>query len=159
MAPFKVRSPLAMQITRADRQKFNEAVANGFYPCAPDTIRGSSRIFDENDLVSLFIFARLLEFGLPPRSAGSLACKFMEKSSNNPEEDRIVFAKGISGAGHFFLGGEYDPDIEKKGRFYHGISPVAFTVDFHVSNIRAIIRREIEAERMIIGADEDESEG
>lgn len=155
MSAYKVRSVLAMKIAHADRQKFNEAVAGGMYPCAPETMRGSSRIFDEDDVIGLTVFSRLIDLGLTPRMAGSLACNFMSTARNAPDEDRIVYVKGANGVGHFFTGSNYDPDIEKKGRHYSMISPVVYSIDFNVGEIRKKFRTMVEEERMIIGPDEE----
>jgi hypothetical protein len=156
MPGFKARSPLAMRIANVDRQKFNEAVSAGHYGCAPETNRGSSRIFSEDDLVGLYVFGRLLDIGMGTRAAGSFACKFKEKTESHPEEASIVFVKGMSGAAHFFLGSEYNPKAAEEGKTYLGSSPVSFSINFHLGNIRSFIRRELEDEGKILGRDDDE---
>lgn len=150
----RVRSGAAMRIASIDRLKFNEAVADGFYPCAPRTTRGSVRLFNEDDLVALCIFARLLEYGLIPRMAGALACDFAEQARLNPKEDRIIYVKSLSGMGTFFPGSHWYPDYLKNNVTYGGVGRVAFAMDFNVAEIRQVIAEAIEDERSIIGEDE-----
>jgi hypothetical protein len=70
----RVLTALAVALTGVSRLKFNEAVSRGHYVCAPETDAGSSREFDEDDLVGLYVFGHLLGFGMPPRHAGQYAC-------------------------------------------------------------------------------------
>lgn len=67
-----VRSTVACRIAGIDRDRFNEHVAAGRFPCAPRVRKGETRLFDATDLLLLFLFARLLEFGLNARKAGHL---------------------------------------------------------------------------------------
>jgi hypothetical protein len=143
-----------MRIVGLDRLKFNEAVAAGHYPCAPQTPKGSSRIFGEDDLIALYVFARLTEMDMLPRRAGALACDFASKVKMSPKEDRIIFARSINGGAVFFRGSEYDPDHAKKGRVYDPPGEIAYTLDFHVRNIRKLIRDVLEKEHSILGGDE-----
>ncbi|MEL6172727.1 MAG: hypothetical protein AAFR02_12070, partial [Pseudomonadota bacterium] len=70
-------------------KRFNEAVAKDFYPCAPSAKRGSARKFNENDVVALFIYARLLEQEIPQRLAGQVACQVRSKIEEDPEAQEI----------------------------------------------------------------------
>src|SRR5438132_13846853 len=91
--PRRVRSAIALQLVNLERLKFNEAVANGHYPCAPITTAGSVRLFAEDDLVALYVFARLLELNVASRRAGQLACEFKShmRSKGTEDADRIVY--------------------------------------------------------------------
>lgn len=73
MSLLKVRAPLAMRIAQIDRDRFNEAVARGDYPCAPRVVAGATRIFALDDLVVLCIYGHLVNTGEAPRKAGLLA--------------------------------------------------------------------------------------
>lgn len=75
MTNYRFKTKLACQIARVDRAKFNDAVANNLYECAPPTSRGSTRIFDVVDMLALMVFGRLLEIGLSAKDAGYLACR------------------------------------------------------------------------------------
>lgn len=159
MPPTRVRAPLAMRITRMDRQKFNEAVADGFYPCAPSAVRGSARLFDEDDLVALFYFARLTEMGVAPRLAGHLACQVREHLSGTADkprdlsEPRVSHVRSISGMGSTFSG--YDPDHVQKKKHYPASGPIALSIEFNIVVVRAFIQAQIEEERSILGDEED----
>jgi len=157
MSPLRARSALAMQIVGLDRLKFNEAVAAGYYPCAPQTPKGSSRIFSEDDLIALYVFARLTEMDMLPRRAGTLACDFVSKVRMSPNEDKVILASSINGGAIFFHGSEYDPNHATKGLVYDPPGEIAYTLDFYVGNIRKLIRRALERalekERSILGDD------
>ena len=45
-------------------------IAIGGYPCLPGTAPGSPRTFDEIDLLALYVYGRLLAFGLNVLRAG-----------------------------------------------------------------------------------------
>lgn len=165
MARIRVRAPLACRIVGLDRVKFNDAVASGAYPCAPATMKGSARLFDEESLLPLYFFARLTEFGIPASRAGQLACEMAStaRQESTQHNDRITFVRGTSH--ETFLaptaklpGGElkvwYDPDHEKNGMGYHGIGRVLFTIDFYVGHVRQIIADAIEEERNTLGEED-----
>lgn len=60
----------ACRLAKVNPYRLNEAIAAGFYPCAPQTKPGSRRMFSENDAVKLCVFGSLLGDGYPPRAAG-----------------------------------------------------------------------------------------
>lgn len=49
----------AAEIVRMDRQRLNEDIASGIYPCAPATRAGKGRVWDENDLIALRLYGFL----------------------------------------------------------------------------------------------------
>jgi hypothetical protein len=159
MMQFRVRSALAMRIVGLDRLQFNEAVASGFYPCAPATRKGSARQFTDDDLVGLYILARLTEMDMLARRAGPLACEFMAEMHGHRDEERIVFIKSVSGYSTFLPGSLFDPDHVNKGKYYPGIGPIAFTITFHIGEIRKHIADAISAESNILGEDDAEIGG
>ncbi|MDG4650438.1 hypothetical protein P6F26_18500 [Roseibacterium sp. SDUM158017] len=72
-------SSTACQAAGIDKQRFNEAVAAGRYPCAPAVRKGGTRTFRRDDIVALFVFARLIEQDIPARVAGEIACALRTK--------------------------------------------------------------------------------
>jgi hypothetical protein len=50
-------------------------IAIGGYPCLPGTVPGSPRTFDETDLLALYVFGRLVAFGLDFLRAGEYASR------------------------------------------------------------------------------------
>ncbi|MBT3779995.1 MAG: hypothetical protein HOF91_08265 [Rhodospirillaceae bacterium] len=152
--PIRVRTALAARIARIDHQRYNEAVADDLYPCAPLTMKGSSRIFDSDDLLGLFIYGRLTTMGLPPRHAGRLACEAKGTLERNSEEERIVYVRSEADLHAMIPGSQYDPDHEKKGRGYRGLGRIVFTIEFYVDTIRDIIAKAIEDEQSILGEED-----
>ena len=74
----------ACRIAGFDRQRLNDDIASGIYPCAPHGRAGVARTFDHDDLVGLHIYATLCQefrFGKP--YAAQLACEVI-KSLKNP---------------------------------------------------------------------------
>src|SRR5437870_718030 len=92
----RVRAAMACRIVNLDRVKFNDAVANKLYPCAPSTMPGSARAFTEEQLLPLFYFARFTEFGIPAGRAGHLACELNNamQSEGVDEADRFILLVG-----------------------------------------------------------------
>lgn len=58
-----MRAADACRFAGIDRSRLNEAIAAGLYSHAPKTIAGKARVFGENDLVALQVFASLVRFG------------------------------------------------------------------------------------------------
>ena len=170
MAPkFKVRAGFACRIVNLDRVKFNDAVASGTYPCAPSTRSGAARIFEEEELLPLFFFARLTEFGLPAGRAGYLACQMGETARSDDAEpaERIIYVHGQTGSGFFIPNkskrpkdGEivvnYVPEHETPteehptGGHYPGTGRVLFTIDFYIKHVREIIKMHLDYEASIL---------
>ena len=48
-------------------------IATGGYPCLPGAVPGSPRTFDETDLLTLYVYGRLLAFGFDVMRAGEYA--------------------------------------------------------------------------------------
>ena len=86
---FKYPGATACQIAGINKQRFNEAVAAGRYPCAPKVLKGGTRAFREEDIIALFIYARLIEQNMPPRVAGEIACTLRAKLEEYPDADEV----------------------------------------------------------------------
>ena len=65
----------ACRTAEVDYDDFTLAVAAGSYPCLPLAVGGTSRRFDETDLLALYIYGRLLAFGFGALRAGEYACR------------------------------------------------------------------------------------
>ena len=130
------RSAVACRIVSLDRVKFNDAVASGTYPCAPSTTGGSARLFTEEDLLPLFFFARLTEFGLPAGKAGSMACEIASRvATSKKRSNHITLSYGVS------------TNVWAMGEKRHaGLGRLIFTVVFHIADVRRIIADGINAE-------------
>lgn len=65
----------ACRAAEVDYDDFTLMVAAGSYPCLPPAVGGTSRCFDETDLLTLYIYGRLLAFGFGALRAGEYACR------------------------------------------------------------------------------------
>lgn len=168
MSKLRIRAALACRIVNLDRVKFNDAVASGTYPCAPSTIKGSARLFTPEELVPLYFFARLMEFGIPAGRAGHLACKMASCAEHefNAGADRIILLRGT--ITETFVPSQqifpehmeeepkvYDPQHEKNGSYYPSLGRILFTVEFYISHVRQIIAAAIEEERNTLGPEDE----
>lgn len=160
----KVRSAMAMDVVGLDRLRFNEAVTDGFYSCAPETQRGKVRLFGEADLVNLFIFARLLKVGLTSRRAGEIACLVKAKmdepwpalSGYSPAEAKALAHKFPVETSFVVVFGEethaeVQPAIVLRGsefaasetRIFRGVGRASVAVSFDVAHILDIVRERV----------------
>jgi len=167
---------MACRIVNLDRVKFNDAVANGVYPCAPATRSGSARVFTEEELLPLFFFARLTEFGVLAGKAGRLACEMASVARRDYAEpaERIIYVQCTSDG--FFktnkiklttsglVEQDYDPEHEQPGRnpkypngmAFIGSGRVLFTIDFYIKHVREIIADRLADEASILGEEDPE---
>ncbi len=162
------RTALACKIVGLDRLRFNDAVANGVYTCAPPTAKGSSRLFDADAMIPLYLFARLTDFGITAGRAGAMACDVAStlKQDSYRDNDRITLVRGTRGEhfrgsapldhkGDLIVKEVYDPDHEKNGFEYRGAGRVILTVDFYISHIRSTIADGIADELRKYGQDDE----
>jgi hypothetical protein len=73
----------ACRAADVDYDDFTLTVAAGSYPCLPLAADGASRVFDETDLLTLYIYGRLLSFGFGALRAGEYACRMHEAMRAN----------------------------------------------------------------------------
>lgn len=146
----KFRTQAACRIARISPQRFNEAVAAGNYPCAPEVARGSTRVFTESDLIALFFYGQLLEQGFPPRLAGQYACRVSAVLDRVPDENEVVVIRSEIGKIEGLAGSllEETPKASSAGL-------VLQRFIFDVENARKIIRKEIAEELSVIGEDDE----
>jgi hypothetical protein len=168
MSNLRIRAALACRLVNLDRVKFNEAVAAGAYPCAPITVKGSARLFDMDQLLGLFFFARLMEFGFSAGRAGYLACEVANHAARETyrEADRVIllrsydletFVASVEIA--LYSGNDkkviYDPDHEKHGTHFPGLGRIIMTMEFYIAHVRKILADAVERERNILGTEEE----
>ena len=63
----------ACEVAQVPYDDFILTIAAGSYPCLPGVDPGSSRQFDETDVLALYVYGRLLGFGA--LRAGEYACR------------------------------------------------------------------------------------
>jgi DNA-binding transcriptional MerR regulator len=151
MPQTKFRIRVACRIAKVDHARFNEAVAAGNYPCAPDVTRGATRLFDEDDLVALFIYGRLLDRGFSPRQSGNYSCKIRDQLRKTPNEEAIVIIHTFPGSVEVQA---VNPAEKLSTRNAAG-QQIFSRLEFHIANVREFVRDEMQEEIRIVG-EEDE---
>ncbi|BBC74405.1 conserved hypothetical protein [Altererythrobacter sp. B11] len=91
MAEIKTRlaTKIACRVVGLDRDRFNEHVAAGNFPCAPETIPGRARYFDPDDMIGLWLFKEFLDEGVDAPVAGRMACEIMRCARQHPDAPTI----------------------------------------------------------------------
>lgn len=158
MTVLKFRTAVACRIARIDRDRFNEAVAAGNYPCAPRTDRGATRVFDVNDLIALRYYGQLLNFGIAPRTAGYWACELLQAVRCEPETDEIILCFGNEGIEHAVTRESVSQiaNETERNQILHGDAffPVLHRICVDIRAIRGLVKFEIERELSVIGPDD-----
>lgn len=85
-------STYACEVAFVNKQRFNEAVARGDYPCAP-RVDGRTRIFTARDVFGLWLYGHLTDEGLPPAKAGDLACQLVEVMRERPDLEEVAVVR------------------------------------------------------------------
>lgn len=85
---YTATTALACAISGAHPDRFNEAVANGNYPCAPRTKAGKKRSFAVNDIIAMRVYKMALDTGTRPEWAGKKACLIREFLDQYPDADK-----------------------------------------------------------------------
>jgi hypothetical protein len=89
----RLSTSLACRVVGLNRDRFNEYVAAGSFPCAPATVPGRARLFDPNDMLTLHLFKRLMDDGYTVGSAGKIACEIGLVAKCNPEARAITYVE------------------------------------------------------------------
>lgn len=147
----KARTAVATEIAMVNRQRFNEAVAEGFYPCAPKTVRGATRVFDVNDIVALRVYGRLLDEGMIPRAAGQMACDLRTLLAQYPEIDRAVCVTASMGSPVWMPSDQLD----RSHTFISGLDIVSVR-EFFLEFTRKRVIHELMELNSIVGPDDGE---
>jgi hypothetical protein len=126
----------AAKVANLDRQRLNEYIAAGDYRCAPETVSGRTRLFDEEDLIALFIFARMLERGHRPKAAGKIAEQILKGLRDQPGAERILIGENVAFTGYWYGG----KSIELPSADFAG-NRVLGRTEYDVAAVREIVRR------------------
>ena len=148
----KLTTKAACRVARIDRDRFNEHVAGGRFPCAPITIPGRARLFTPEDLVPLWLFQELTEDGYDSTTAGRIACEVARVARVNPEAPVIALVWGFTApptcdaviADHVPAPGEW-------GTTLFGGGTIRRVDYFNIAKTREFIARAIEEEQAVIG--------
>lgn len=85
-------STYACEVAFVNKQRFNEAVARGDYPCAP-RVEGRTRPFAARDVVGLWLYGHLTDDGIPPARAGELACNLVAVLRERPDLEEVALVR------------------------------------------------------------------
>ncbi|KWV54235.1 hypothetical protein AS156_00395 [Bradyrhizobium macuxiense] len=82
----------ACKVAQVPYEDFISTVMAGSYPCLPGAAPGSSRRFDETDLLALYIYGRLRAFGFGALRAGEYACRAHAVLTAQPQARSVSIA-------------------------------------------------------------------
>ena len=149
--PSKLTTAAACRVARIDRDRFNEHVAGGRYPCAPDTIPGRARLFDPDDMIALYLFREIMDDGIEASVAGKIACEIAAVARNNPHARAISYVQTYFGrVGHAYLAEDVPPHANWDETLIGG-TDIRKVTTFRIGKLREMIARYTEEERSIIG--------
>jgi hypothetical protein len=163
----KLRAPLACRLARVDKQRFNEAVARGEYPCAPRAVQGVSRTLSIAETIALYCWGRMLELTISSKQAGNFACEILTlvkhiDEGRAPAHAWACIIKTGWDSYEFACSDPNEPDIEKRQKagvvsptpLNYGQSGVIFTINFQIAFIRGMIRQGVDEYRATLGEEE-----
>ncbi|WP_375783276.1 hypothetical protein ACE10Z_25825 [Bradyrhizobium sp. Pha-3] len=91
-ARFDLAIAEACRIAQVPYEEFVSTVMAGSYPCLPGVAPGSPRRFGETDLLTLYIYGRLLAFGFGGLRAGEYASRAHAGLTAEPRANSISIA-------------------------------------------------------------------
>jgi hypothetical protein len=155
--PKKLTTAAACRVARIDRSRFNEHVAAGRFPCAPETSQGRGRLFDPDDMIALCLFTELLEDGISVHQAGHIACEVARAARQSPDARAISYVRSNAIRSGFTVNGMAlpasslpDPETWNKSAF-NGVDLIEKVTTFNVWQMRERIKQRTEEENSVIG--------
>lgn len=146
----KLTTVAACRVAGFHRDRFNELVHDGAFPCAPQTVPGRARLFDPDDMIALVLFKRLMDDGMTPQAAGVTACEVASGARDNRSEPVIAFVQVYTGTPYAIPAGEVPPMANWQNAHFNG-STIRKVTMFNVEHLRNLIAHGTEEERSIIG--------
>ncbi|MFI5410155.1 hypothetical protein [Kaistia sp. UC242_56] len=149
----KLTAVAACQVARIDRDRFNEHVAGGRFPCAPETTPGRARLFDPDDMIALWLFRELMDDGLDASRAGKIACAVSGAARRNPGAGAISYVQTYleGGAGGGAYASEAIPAPSEWDDLKFSGVEIRKVTTFRISKLRELIAEATEEQRSIIG--------
>ncbi|WP_191557964.1 hypothetical protein [Brevundimonas aurantiaca] len=148
--PYQVRAKTACDAVGYDRDRFNEDVASGAYPCAPPTDQGRPRIFEEPDLIALYVHAYLRRMGVGADLSGSIACRVGDQARqlvNNGKElaGDVVIGWDHVGSSFCGIGADVSSTLDRTNNGYGGtFSPMVVSMRFALANVLTVTKQRVE---------------
>lgn len=153
MTPLRARARTACEIARVDPDRFNEWVAAGIYPCAPRTRPGATRIFDEQDLITLCIFRHLTDEGMIPSKAGEMVCELRTLLIERPDAMRVVCLTHSFGGFIWIDAEHYDPADDFIPAWGNARPSVVSAREWRLRFLRQRIAHELAEAAGVVGED------
>lgn len=149
----KLTTKAACRVVGIDRDRFNEHVANGAYPCAPNTVPGRARLFDPDDMIGLYLFKEFLDEGVDAKRAGALACEIANCARYNPDEAIIALVYTYFPTPHAYPWSAV-PDPKDWDTVFMSGQDIRKAVPYRINKLRQILAHRTEEERNIFGEDD-----
>jgi hypothetical protein len=155
MAPVpKLTTTAACRVARLDRDRFNEHVAAGRFPCAPDTVPGRARAFDPDYMLALWYFRELMDDGFDAGRAGHIACAIADVARAHPEATAISYVQDYFGErGHAVPADQVPPHSEWDQKGF-GVTDIRKVTTYRIGKARQLIAQYTEEERERIGPED-----
>lgn len=155
LATPKLTTTAACRVARIDRDRFNEHVAAGRFPCAPQTVPGRARFFDPNDMIALWLFRELMDDGFDAAHAGHIACEVATAARAYPDERAIAYVEGyFSPSTGTAVPAANVPDPSQWDSTTFSGTDIRKVTIFRIGKLRQLIAHYTEEERSIIGPDD-----
>lgn len=148
----KLTTAAACRVARIDRDRFNEHVAADRFGCAPDTIPGRTRLFDQDDMIALWLFREEMEEGRDAITAGLIACAVANAARQHPEARAISYVRDYFGPsrGHAFPADDVPAHSEWDEVLFSG-TDIRKVTTYRIGKLRDLIAHGTEEERATVG--------
>jgi hypothetical protein len=150
----KLTTVAACRVAGLDRQRFNEHVSTGDFPCAPATVPGRSRLFDPDDMIALRLFRELMDEGVSAKRAGVIACEVASMARQLPSAGTISFVDFFIGSGHA-MATDLVPAPSDWDKVLVSGRDIRKVTTFRIGKLRELIEHYTDEERSIIGPDDE----
>lgn len=151
--PTKLSTKAACRVARMDRDRLNEAIKDGLYPCAPETIPGRARYFDPDDMIGLWLYRELNEDGCSKVRAGQVACAVMAAAKENPEADAISYVELYVGSRRAVPADQVPGASDWSSVSFSG-SDIRTVTTFNIAKIRKLIVEGTAEELSFVGEED-----
>lgn len=156
MPVMKLTTAIACRVAGINRDRFNEYVSAGQYHCAPRTSPGRARLFDPDDMLTLFLFKRLIDDGYTIEKAGNIACALGIVAKQFPEERFLSYVEDyFVGRGTAFRAQDV-PAYEKWDDVLFSGTDIRKVTTFRIGKERELVAHYTAEEAAIIGDPEAE---
>ena len=137
----KLGTKAACRVANIDRVRLSDIIASGDYSAAPKTSPGKERLFDERDLIALYLFAQFDQTGYPARLAGRIVNDIRDALEYEPDAEFVTIKHNFPDRGYVVPGADFDPEMTHLSGL-----PFMFTTIFDLRNWRAMVRHLLDEE-------------